>query len=171
VHHEFFHEGQTVNRWYYLEVLQHLRENVTRKRPQLWKNNSWFLHHDKPAHESLLIRDLCANTNTTEIHFERTAISDDSRDYGIFADGATCDPEKGVPGLFPEVAMVLEVVHQWRWEYFEGDKAHSVAGMSIKIIKKIVLKLSEQTTYTEDLTNHFHYHIYIYIYIFGKSML
>jgi hypothetical protein len=41
-------------------------------------------------------------------------ISDDSRDYGKFADGATCDPEKGVTGLFPEVAMALGAVHQYR---------------------------------------------------------
>jgi hypothetical protein len=32
-------------------------------------------------------------------------------------------------------------------EYFEGDKAHSVAGMSEKIIKKILPKLFEQITY------------------------
>jgi hypothetical protein len=58
VHHEFLRQGQTMNRWYYLEVLKHLRENVRRKRPQLWKNNSWILHHDNaPAHTSLLIRD------------------------------------------------------------------------------------------------------------------
>jgi hypothetical protein len=42
---------QTVNHWYYLEVLKCLRENVRRKRPLLWRNNSWFLHHDNvPAH-------------------------------------------------------------------------------------------------------------------------
>jgi hypothetical protein len=46
VHHEFLRQEQTVNRWYYLEVLKLLRENVWRKRPQLWRNNSWFLHHD-----------------------------------------------------------------------------------------------------------------------------
>jgi hypothetical protein len=33
VHHEFLHQGQTVNRWYYLEVLKRLRENVRRRRP------------------------------------------------------------------------------------------------------------------------------------------
>jgi hypothetical protein len=43
----------------------------------------------------------------TEINFERTTISDDSRDYGKFADGARRDPEIGVPGLFPEVARLL----------------------------------------------------------------
>jgi hypothetical protein len=41
-------------------------------------------------------------------------ISDDSRDYGKFVDGATRDPEKGVPGLFPEVSTALGVVHQCR---------------------------------------------------------
>jgi hypothetical protein len=41
-------------------------------------------------------------------------ISGDSRDYGKFADGATCDPEKGVPGLFPEVTTALGAVHQCR---------------------------------------------------------
>jgi hypothetical protein len=57
--------GQTVNCWYYLEVLKRLSENVRRKRPQMWRNNSWYLHHDNvPANASLLIWDL-ANTNTT----------------------------------------------------------------------------------------------------------
>jgi hypothetical protein len=28
---KFLRQGQTVNRWYYLEVLKRLRENVTRK--------------------------------------------------------------------------------------------------------------------------------------------
>jgi hypothetical protein len=70
VHHEFICQGQTMNRWYYLEVLKCLRENVRRKRPQLWRNNnSWFLHHDNaPAHASLLIRDFLANTNITMLH-------------------------------------------------------------------------------------------------------
>jgi hypothetical protein len=65
VHHEFLRQGQTVKPWYYLEVLKCLRENVWRKRPQLWRNNSWFPHHDNaPAHASLLIRNFLANTNT-----------------------------------------------------------------------------------------------------------
>jgi hypothetical protein len=56
VHHEFMRQRQTMNRWYYLEVLKRQRENVSRKRRQLWRKNSWFLHHDNaPAHVSLLI--------------------------------------------------------------------------------------------------------------------
>jgi hypothetical protein len=41
-------------------------------------------------------------------------ISDDSRYYRKFADGTMHDPEIGVPGLCPEVATALEVVHQCR---------------------------------------------------------
>jgi hypothetical protein len=37
-------------------------------------------------------------------------ISDNSRDYKKFADGAS-SPEKAVPGLFPEMAMALGAVH------------------------------------------------------------
>jgi hypothetical protein len=32
VHHEFLHQGQTVNFWYYLEVLKCLRQNVRKKK-------------------------------------------------------------------------------------------------------------------------------------------
>jgi hypothetical protein len=56
-------------------------------------------------------------------------ISDDSRDYRKFTDRGTRDPEKGVPGLFPEVATTLGASMP-EGEYFEGNKAHSVAGMS-----------------------------------------
>lgn len=61
VHHEFLPRGETVNREYYNGVLRRLRENVRRKRPELWRENSWFLHHDNaPAHASLQIREFCA---------------------------------------------------------------------------------------------------------------
>jgi hypothetical protein len=112
-------------------MLKRLRENVRRKIPQLWRNNSWFLHHDNaPAHASLLIRDFLANTNTTVLpqppcshglaptdsffHFERTTISEESRDYGKLADGATRDPEKCVAGLFPVIVKALGALYQCR---------------------------------------------------------
>jgi hypothetical protein len=46
VHHEYIYQGQTVNRWYCLEVLKRVREHVRRKTPQLRRNNSRFPHHD-----------------------------------------------------------------------------------------------------------------------------
>lgn len=65
VHSEFLPTGQTVNKQYYLGVMRRLRENIRRKRPELWTNNSWYLHHDNaPAHTAYLIRDFLMNNST-----------------------------------------------------------------------------------------------------------
>jgi len=54
VHREFVPPGQTVNQEFYFEVLRRLRENVRRKRPELWRSGDWFLHHDNaPAQISV----------------------------------------------------------------------------------------------------------------------
>ena len=42
VHKEFVPPGQTVNAAFYVEVLKRLRENVRRKRPDQWRNNTWL---------------------------------------------------------------------------------------------------------------------------------
>ena len=39
-------EDQTVNQVYYKNVLTTLHECVQRRRPDMWKNASWILHHD-----------------------------------------------------------------------------------------------------------------------------
>ncbi|UYV71265.1 hypothetical protein LAZ67_8002433 [Cordylochernes scorpioides] len=68
VHHEFLPQGRTVNKEYYLQVMRNLREAIRQKRPDLWKNKNWLLHHDNaPAHTSLLVRDLLAKNNTLMI--------------------------------------------------------------------------------------------------------
>ncbi|UYV71894.1 hypothetical protein LAZ67_9000961 [Cordylochernes scorpioides] len=65
VHQEFFPQGRTVNKEYYLQVMRNLREAIRQKRPDLWKNKNWLLHHDNaPAHTSLLVRDFLAKNNT-----------------------------------------------------------------------------------------------------------
>jgi hypothetical protein len=57
VHKKCVPPGQTVNGKFYCEVLKRLREGTQRKRPDKWKNNNWFLHHDNvPAHTSLVVR-------------------------------------------------------------------------------------------------------------------
>ncbi|UYV66015.1 hypothetical protein LAZ67_3006192 [Cordylochernes scorpioides] len=68
VHHEFLPQGRTVNKEYYLQFMRNLREAIRQKRPDLWKNKNWLLHHDNaPAHTSLLVRDLLAKNNTLMI--------------------------------------------------------------------------------------------------------
>ena len=57
--------GYMVNKEYYLEVMRRLREAIRKKRPELWKNNSWLLHYDNAsAHSSLLVRNFLAKNNT-----------------------------------------------------------------------------------------------------------
>jgi len=47
------------------EILACLRDAVRRKRPELWVNQTWVLHHDNaPAHASLLIRGYLAKHQT-----------------------------------------------------------------------------------------------------------
>ncbi|UYV72635.1 hypothetical protein LAZ67_10000121 [Cordylochernes scorpioides] len=65
VHHEFLPQGRTANKEYYLQVMRNLREAIRQKRPDLWKNKNWLLHHNNaPAHTSLLVRDFLAKNNT-----------------------------------------------------------------------------------------------------------
>ena len=65
VHYEFLPPGQTVNKEYYLSVMRCLREAIRLKRPELWADNSWFLHHDNaPSHTALVLRDHFAKNST-----------------------------------------------------------------------------------------------------------
>ena len=53
------------NKEYYTQVMRNLRETIRQKRPDLWKNKNWLLHHDNaPAHTSLLVCEFLAKNNT-----------------------------------------------------------------------------------------------------------
>jgi len=57
-----------INKQLYQEVLAHLRDAVCRKRPELWENQTWMLHHDSaPAHASLLICSYLAKHQTSVV--------------------------------------------------------------------------------------------------------
>jgi hypothetical protein len=46
--------------------LKRLREGIQRKRPDKWKKNNWFLHHDNaPAHTSFVARQFLTSKNIT----------------------------------------------------------------------------------------------------------
>jgi len=52
----------------YCEVLRPMRENVRRKRPEMWKNRDWLMHHDNaPAHTSLIVREFLTKNNMTTV--------------------------------------------------------------------------------------------------------
>lgn len=68
VHSEFLPEDQTVNKEYYLSVMRRLREQIRRKRPDLWKENSWVLHHDNaPSHKAIIVNEFLAKNSTNTI--------------------------------------------------------------------------------------------------------
>jgi len=69
VYHEFVPRGQMVNKQLYQEVLARLRDAVRRKRPKLWENQTWMLHHDNaPPHASNLIRSYLAKHQISLCH-------------------------------------------------------------------------------------------------------
>jgi hypothetical protein len=49
VHCEFVPLNATVNSDFHCNVLRCLRENVQRKRPELWRNHNWLPHHDNAS--------------------------------------------------------------------------------------------------------------------------
>jgi len=50
----------------YIDILRRLRDAIRRKRPEKWRTNSWFRHHDNaPAHRSVLVQDFLAESNVT----------------------------------------------------------------------------------------------------------
>jgi len=68
VHKEFLSPGQTVIGKFYCEVLRRLRQNVRCKRPEMWKNGNWLLHHDNaPAHISLVVREFLTKNNVSTV--------------------------------------------------------------------------------------------------------
>lgn len=68
VFHEFLPQGETVNKVYYLGLMRRLREAIRQKRPDLWENNSWILHHDNaPSHNAIIIREHLAKNGTNTI--------------------------------------------------------------------------------------------------------
>jgi len=68
VHKEFVPTGQTVNFGFYCKVLRKLHEKVRRHRPQLWREQTWLLHHDNaPSHTAVLTHQFLAKNKTALI--------------------------------------------------------------------------------------------------------
>jgi transposase len=64
-----FPTGETGNSGLHCDVLRRLRENVRRRRPELWrKQQTRLLHHDNaPSHTSVLTQQFMANYEMTVI--------------------------------------------------------------------------------------------------------
>ena len=65
VHREFMADGRGINAAAYLQTMRDLREKIRCRRGQLWRHQSFWIHHDgAPVHHSALVWQFLANTNT-----------------------------------------------------------------------------------------------------------
>jgi hypothetical protein len=66
VHREFVPPNTMGNSDFYCDVLRRLRENVRRKRPELWRNHNWLPHHHNAhVHTYLQATEFVTNNNMT----------------------------------------------------------------------------------------------------------
>jgi hypothetical protein len=65
-HFDFIVQDQNVSQTYYMEIVEWLREAVSRKMPELWPTD-WILHHDNaPTHKALSDKKILAQKFITE---------------------------------------------------------------------------------------------------------
>ncbi|KYN35367.1 hypothetical protein ALC56_10292, partial [Trachymyrmex septentrionalis] len=121
------------------------RNAIRQKRPDLWKNKNWLLHHDNaPAHTSLLVREFLTKNNT--LMMPQPSYSPDLAPCDFFLFPKLKRPMKGRRyATIEEIKTaskeelnkitknnVLKCFEDWkkRWhkciisdgDYFEGDK-------------------------------------------------
>jgi len=74
-----------INHHYYCEVLQHLREQVGQKCPQLWWNHDWLVKHDTlPANSALSVQQFLVTTNMAAIFHPRSTSDLAPFDFFLF---------------------------------------------------------------------------------------
>ena len=78
--------GQTVNKEYYVEVLEEFRKIFRRKRPALFKSGQWHFHHDNaPVHNSILVTDYLTNTGIKTVAQPPNRPDRDRYDFWLFS--------------------------------------------------------------------------------------
>jgi len=128
--------------WKY--ILGKLHEKVRRKRPELFANNSWILHHDNaPAHTALSVREFLATKQITVLEHPAYSLDLDPSDFFLFLKikeilkGRHFDD---IDDIRSNTTAALKAIPQnqvqncfegltrcWHWciasqgEYFEGD--------------------------------------------------
>ena len=143
VHHEIVPRGQMVNKHLYQEVLARLRDAVRRKKPELWENQTWMLHHDNaPAHTSLVNRSYMAKYQTSVVPHPPYSPDLAPADFFLFPKlkttlkgyrfqtigGIQENAIRELPAITESAFQ--EAFQQWRercitsrGDYFEGDSA------------------------------------------------
>jgi len=135
-----------VNKQLYLEVLAHLTDAVRRKRPKVWENQTWMLHHNNaPAHALLLIRSYLAKNQTFVVPHPPYSLDLAPADFSLFPKLKTTlrgrrfrTIDEIQENVMRELSAITESAFQeafqqckkcWKWriasrgDYFEADSA------------------------------------------------
>ncbi len=63
---EWMEKASTITGQSYIDTMKRLWGRTRKKRPSLWRDNSWILHHDNaPAHKSFVVAQFLAKNRTT----------------------------------------------------------------------------------------------------------
>ena len=137
-------QSQTVHQGYYKEVLTHLRKQVRRRRPEMWKNCSRVLHQDNaPTHNALSVKAFLTKHKITVLEHPPYSPNLASSDFCLFPKikpalkGTRFEPVDAVKAKATEVMNELSeddrqhCFQQWKihiercrdrgGEYIEGD--------------------------------------------------
>jgi len=135
VHKEFVPPGQTVNGKFYCKVLRRLRQNVRRKRPEMWKNGNWLLHHDNvSAHTSLVVREFLIKNNVSTVPHPAYSPGLAPCNFYVF-------PENETP-----VERVTFRLHWWGPSRIATDTKHANAGRLQWVLPKVAKSLGSLYT-------------------------
>ena len=86
IHREFVPAGQGVNRHVYLQAMRNLREKIRRRRPNLWRRQNFWLHHDgAPAHRADIVVNFLRTTQTKVLPHPPYSPDLAPSDYFLFA--------------------------------------------------------------------------------------
>ena len=154
----FVPPGETANGKLYCEFPRWLRENVWRKTPESWRNNSCVLQHDNdPARASLFVRQLLAATNTTATPVNLLigphplwpfTVRQDENPFTVRQDEKECqvplffqhwkdwNRKTGsdcLPTVLPITEIPLRSLYQFRSVYIEGDGGDYKFGLVFKL--------------------------------------
>ena len=128
------------------DILRHLRDAVSTKRPEIWRaNRSFLLHDNAPSHCSVLVKDFLAKNNLTIMQHPLYSPNLAPADFlplpstEISTDGTVlCDATDIIKNATEELKMLSQIGFQEcfqhlysRWQklivaqgdYFEGNVA------------------------------------------------
>ncbi len=125
IHREFVADGKGVDRHVYLRTMRELHEKLHRRRPDFWRRQSFWLHHDgAPIHRADIMVNFLQANNTKILPHPPYSLDLAPSNYFLFArlknnmTGITFD---SVDKLKQCVDFELGQIAQWEYAHAMRD--------------------------------------------------